>query len=719
MKFWKTLLASFALIGSAQALDFGTLPTGADELCYGVIPGSPAACSFSYADLRARSGSAGTKVIVTSPEVTGVGTSASPENFVEGHYTNAKNGDVWDLNAATDIQNRRDRIDEAAANPGLVGVKFSTTLGHITDFATTDPNGNLANLQFMIDTLDYAESQNVKVVWQIYPQQNGSGAATWCPADGTAGSPTYYPPYFYPLFGNGNVCSLTNTNASILQFWRTDVQDEYIEILQALAAGLDGHPALSGFIVNRETATGGDPPEPSYNVTDYNDGMMRIALAAKAAFVNTPIIMYANFRIGNGTQTAFNAFAQEMSDNEIALGAPDLAPDCLDPSPDKDCPAGFADPQTGVNGSPYLAYNARKNGSHSHMCAWQLEASQLGNNAVGQSGGYSATALFNFADQYLNCHIVFWDRNLTSGDPDQQWFGAGGLLETLNANALSNTTNPFGSSTSTPVSPEDYAVFAWYATEPTGAGDDGLNTISAANGWWLRGPMVNSLADTQYTPQTRTNATWQQGYCPYVPVQFSTTYSVNSQPSLSNALNQVQPGEAIIILDGVYDWDSSTILSTSGTESNRVYVLAESLYGAEFITSAGGFDINGDWIVWAGFKATNDTAHPFVHMIGNDNRAACNWFLDPVAGSSMWTDGLRNEWDNNIHDGIVATNRAYTVHVTAKTDTIPAPGSFAHIHHNEWKNAPDVSQATSMEAIIIGFNAPNNGNTHDLSLIHI
>lgn len=128
-----------------------------------------------------------------------------------------------------------------------------------------------------------------------------------------------------------------------------------------------------------------------------------------------------------------------------------------------------------------------------------------------------------------------------------------------------------------------------------------------------------SVSDTDYGP---TQLIDNGNVCPGIPTSFPKTYTVTTASEFNTAASQVQPGEAIIIANGSRGYWNVTIPSgTSGTDSDRVYILSESLYGAQMSTGSR-FVIEASNITISGLYMFSNNMG--FHIKGDKIRLACN-----------------------------------------------------------------------------------------------
>lgn len=204
-------------------------------------------------------------------------------------------------------------------------------------------------------------------------------------------------------------------------------------------------------------------------------------------------------------------------------------------------------------------------------------------------------------------------------------------------------------------------------------------------------------ADTEYGPTQI-----KSGQCPRIPTSFAKTHLVRTESEFASAYSAVKPGEAIVIRDGTYTWNTDRTLDKRGSAETPIYILSETLQKAVFTNNNAEFKITGSHHVIAGlrFNASNDEV---FRVNGPDNRVACHYFQTSGGRGYVYVDGGgaadRTEIDNNVFDnqtGIaVNVNRCDPQKTSCTNNPVGA-----HIHHNTWKNrSPD---GNGSEALKLG-----------------
>jgi hypothetical protein len=341
-----------------------------------------------------------------------------------GHYMHPYVG----TNQATRFRH----YDEIAANRAIQGVVFIGLWGRL------EPQRGVYDFSEIRAELEKLASLTVPKRLFIRMFTMKTSSASGCSSE-------YFPTYILNMEG----CVSTSTYHHTLRWWDSEVVDRYIALLEALGDEFDAHPLFEGIVLNRESALGPAHTISGFSVSSYQRQSRRLMTASKAAFPRSNVVFYTNFVSGGAGQSTVTDWIAWQRNNGIGQGTPDLAPDCV--VRDLTCSAGFNDPQGNVGGGPGFAYNATK-GNHAGggissigeiPIVWAVEESQLGNDRIGQKGGYHPETLLEFCEGWaLGCTHLLWRRAVNdNGVPEQKW--PTGILPLINANPnLSNSRCP-------------------------------------------------------------------------------------------------------------------------------------------------------------------------------------------------------------------------------------------------------------------------------------
>lgn len=222
---------------------------------------------------------------------------------------------------------------------------------------------------------------------------------------------------------------------------------------------------------------------------------------------------------------------------------------------------------------------------------------------------------------------------------------------------------------------------------------------------------VNEIADDVYGPRI------VGGVCPDIDSNFSRSTYVDSFASFDSAYRSAQPGDAIIIRNGTYNWTNSVAtsnefpkaakrpyqLNRSGTLAAPIYIVAESLHGVHFNTSRIDWIFNGKYNVMAGFKITDPGK---MYVLSEGARIACNDFSEMKGGGYVFVedhDADQVEIDNNVFDDSVGSALVlWRCNPVFSSCTKNSKG--AHIHHNTFTGKAYANGENGHEAIVLGLN---------------
>lgn len=210
----------------------------------------------------------------------------------------------------------------------------------------------------------------------------------------------------------------TNTS-SIWRKWNANYMDAYIAMVTAYAVEFDDEPYFEGLYLIRETALGwgGSQPPPDYDNTAYVTQLQRLALEAKTAWTKTNVIMPTNFIGGQSVMDSHIAYLASIG---VGIGGPDVLPP----------------PSVGTHAYKTLTGDS---GGHDYRgeipVQYSIEASELG----GSLGSWMPSDLYDFANGTLQTSHLFWQRNYSTGQTEQQWPA---IMEFIADNPLTYTAPP-------------------------------------------------------------------------------------------------------------------------------------------------------------------------------------------------------------------------------------------------------------------------------------
>jgi poly(beta-D-mannuronate) lyase len=128
----------------------------------------------------------------------------------------------------------------------------------------------------------------------------------------------------------------------------------------------------------------------------------------------------------------------------------------------------------------------------------------------------------------------------------------------------------------------------------------------------------------------------------------ATTHRVNSLAALTAHLDRANPGDEIVLVDGVYATTSPIEVRCAGTATNRIIVRAETIGGVE-ISGSHGFQINSSaaHVTIQGFKFTHRSGGTAIQSGANFIRFTRNIFQCAGVGHYLLVAGVDAEIDHN------------------------------------------------------------------------
>jgi hypothetical protein len=128
----------------------------------------------------------------------------------------------------------------------------------------------------------------------------------------------------------------------------------------------------------------------------------------------------------------------------------------------------------------------------------------------------------------------------------------------------------------------------------------------------------------------------------------ATTHRVNSLAALAAHLDRANPGDEIVLADGVYATTSSIAVRRAGTATNRIIIRSETIGGVE-ITGSHGFQISprAAHVTIQGFNFTHRSGGAAIPFGANFIRFTRNIFQCIGAGHFLLVAGDDAEIDHN------------------------------------------------------------------------
>ena len=117
----------------------------------------------------------------------------------------------------------------------------------------------------------------------------------------------------------GGVYPINTGKGFNVAYYNAKVQDRLIALLAALGKEFDGDPNLEAVRLQETSPSRQDPEWGRAHVTKYMAGMLRVAIAAKAAFPHTVVIQYINYPV-----RFLPRFVDTLQSAGIGTGGPDV-----------------------------------------------------------------------------------------------------------------------------------------------------------------------------------------------------------------------------------------------------------------------------------------------------------------------------------------------------------------------------------------------------------
>lgn len=341
--------------------------------------------------------SAYTATITATPNAS----SAPQKKWHPGHYMQIQRGE-GDTNQST----RLGYYNQIANSTTIEGVSVPLRWARLE---TTEGNYASGMTEF---AAEIAHLKGLSVPKRLLVRINDHNFGGSCPS--TSHIPAYVSAQGY-TFQTNNGCNWKRYNATAMT--------SYINMLRAYCEAFDDEPYFEGFIVLRESplSFGGSTPPADYSIeaytTQYNRLMAEIVAACPKSLVISPISFL-------GTQSNVNAHIAYVHSIGGGAGNMDTCPSGC--SMQSDLTLRGASGGVDYRGGMPIVYS--------------VEASVLGNDAVGPDGGFTPTQIGDFANDTMRINHLMWDRNMAVGTSAQRWDT--GILPYINANPLEHSACP-------------------------------------------------------------------------------------------------------------------------------------------------------------------------------------------------------------------------------------------------------------------------------------
>jgi poly(beta-D-mannuronate) lyase len=176
---------------------------------------------------------------------------------------------------------------------------------------------------------------------------------------------------------------------------------------------------------------------------------------------------------------------------------------------------------------------------------------------------------------------------------------------------------------------------------------------------------------------------------------------VSDKIAMLSAILNAQPGDAIVIENGIY-YDVNFTMTHSGTKTNPIFIMARNP-GRVYVKGESQFHINADHVILANLTFTEGrpSSDQGGVILNGDHLRLTNTLIDKfdTAGYDYkWVSliGQHHEVDNNTFDGKQTGGSLLTIW---RNDLSP---QFHTIHHNQFLNYKDAGGANGYETIRVG-----------------
>jgi poly(beta-D-mannuronate) lyase len=179
---------------------------------------------------------------------------------------------------------------------------------------------------------------------------------------------------------------------------------------------------------------------------------------------------------------------------------------------------------------------------------------------------------------------------------------------------------------------------------------------------------------------------------------FAKTIIVSSIETLQNAINNANPGDIILLSNGVYIATGNITIDKAGTESKPITIAAQNIGAAE-ITGSGGFNLISPaaYIIIKGFKFTHESSKAKAGVGTRFCRFTQNIFETSGKGEDLTIAGSDHEIDYNTFQNKNAMGRFLAIRGSGNQIA-----ERLWIHHNYFKNFKNQGGANGAEAFQFG-----------------
>jgi poly(beta-D-mannuronate) lyase len=187
------------------------------------------------------------------------------------------------------------------------------------------------------------------------------------------------------------------------------------------------------------------------------------------------------------------------------------------------------------------------------------------------------------------------------------------------------------------------------------------------------------------------------------------TITVSSLSALQTAINSANPGDVIILTNGVYTTTADITISKQGTASQPITIESQSILGAE-IKGSNGFAVNSPakYIVIRGFKFTHASSQATIASGTSFIRWTQCLFQTTGDGEYLQINGNDHEIDHNTFQHKNSLGKFITVRGTGSQIA-----QRLWIHHNYFLNQ-DPQSGNGNETIQFGLSGYSLSNTNSI-----
>lgn len=198
-----------------------------------------------------------------------------------------------------------------------------------------------------------------------------------------------------------------------------------------------------------------------------------------------------------------------------------------------------------------------------------------------------------------------------------------------------------------------------------------------------------------------------------------TTYHVKTATEFKKALDKLNPGDVVVVADGVYDLGGQQTISIGGCEDYPILITAENIGGAE-LTGKSAFTLRDvDFVTIRGFVFTSIDKTAVKMESSRYCRVTQNEFRLNETTSNKWIvigahyeDTYNRSWSNRIDHNLFTGKTMPGNYITIDgVSSAHEPSQYDMIDHNHFKNnSPRANN--EKETIRVGWTELSGGNSY-------